>query len=84
LLSILPICLRAASIPDGVGYFWSGCAGREKRGLEISGIGIVDLADKTALHLEAVQTVFKDKNETLLDYYGDILEARAKKLLPTI
>lgn len=67
---------------DGVGYFWSGCAGREKRGLEISGIAMVDLADKTALHLEAVQTVFKDKNETLLDYYGDILCSRAKKLLP--
>jgi len=67
---------------DGVGYFWSGCAGREKRGLEISGIAMVDLSDKTALHLEAVQTVFKDDNETLLDYYGDILCSRAKKLLP--
>lgn len=67
---------------DGVGYFWSGCAGREKRGLEISGIAMVDLADKTALHLEAVQTLFKDDNETLLDYYGDILSSRAEKLLP--
>lgn len=67
---------------DGVGYFWSGCAGREKRGLEISGISVVDLADKTALHLEAVQTVFKEEEETLLDYYGDILQARAPQLIP--
>lgn len=67
---------------DGVGYYWSGCAGREKRGLEISGISVIDLVDKTALHLEAVQTVFKDSSESLLDYYGDILEARAKRLLP--
>lgn len=43
---------------------------------------MVDLADKTALHLEAVQTLFKDENETLLDYYGDILSSRAEKLLP--
>lgn len=67
---------------DGLGYFWSGCAGRERRGLEISSISVVDLADKTALHLEAVQTVFKDKEKTLLDYYGDILEARSTQLLP--
>lgn len=67
---------------DGVGYYWSGCAGCEKRGLEISGISVIDLADKTALHLEAVQTVFKEQGETLLDYYGDILVARVAQLLP--
>jgi hypothetical protein len=72
---------KSGKCTDGVGYFWSGCAGREKRGLEISGISVVDLADKTALHLEAIQTVFKDENETLLDYYGDILQARSQKLL---
>lgn len=39
-----------------LGRFWSGCAGKAKRGLEISGIGIIDLDLHTCLHLEAVQT----------------------------
>ncbi len=38
------------------GRFWSGCAGKAKRGLEISGIGVMDLDLHTCLHLEAVQT----------------------------
>lgn len=76
--SFLP---KSGKYTDGVGYYWSGCAGREQRGLEISGIAVVDLADKTALHLEAVQTVFREPEESLLDYYADILVARAPSLL---
>ena len=26
-----------------IGYFWSGCAGQVKRGLEIMGIGLIDI-----------------------------------------
>ena len=26
-----------------IGYFWSGCAGEYKRGLEIMGIGVIDI-----------------------------------------
>ena len=26
-----------------IGYFWSGCAGEHKRGLEIMGIGVIDM-----------------------------------------
>lgn len=66
----------------GLGYFWSGCAGREKRGLEISGIAAVDIADGSAMHLEAVQTVFVEENESLIDYYGDIIAGRAEELKP--
>ncbi|VAW86339.1 hypothetical protein MNBD_GAMMA16-848 [hydrothermal vent metagenome] len=65
----------------GRGYYWSGCAGKELLGLEISGISAVDLKDKTALHLEAIQTI-KDKTQTLLDYYSDIIVSRSKELLP--
>ena len=54
----------------GVGYFYSGCAGREKWGLEFSGIAAVDLSVKKALHLEAVQTFYNAKEETLLQCYA--------------
>ena len=64
----------------GVGYFHSGCAGGQCWGLEFSGIAAVDLEDKTALHLEAIQTVEKADEESLLDYYASIIELRAAQL----
>ena len=39
-----------------MGRFWSGCAKMAKRGLEISGIGLIDMDLHTCFHLEAVQT----------------------------
>lgn len=39
-----------------LGRFRSGCAGKAKRGLEISSIGVIDLDLHICLHLEAVQT----------------------------
>ena len=54
-----------------LGRFWSGCAGKAKRGLEISGIGAMDLDLHTCLHLEAVQTsapsTLETENWTLID-----------------
>lgn len=64
----------------GVGYFHSGVAGKRKWGLEITGLAAVDLDDKTAYHLEAVQTVARHDQESLLDYYADIIEQRADEL----
>ncbi len=58
---------------DGVDPYWSGTAQAVKRGLEASGIAAVDLQDRTALHLLAVQTVLRDEEESLLDYYASIL-----------
>lgn len=48
-----------------LGRFWSGCAGKAKRGLEISGIGVMDLDLHTCLHLEAVQTPDSSTLETV-------------------
>lgn len=64
----------------GVGYFHSGVAGKRKWGLEITGLAAIDLDDKTAYHLEAVQTVDRHDQESLLDYYADIIEQRADEL----
>ncbi len=65
--------------------FWSGVAGQAKFGLEISGIAAVDIDNKTAFHLEAVQTpTYKDienKGMTLLDWYADIIVQRKDTFL---
>ena len=63
----------------GVGYFYSGCAGQEKWGLEFSGIAAIDLTDKTALHLEAVQTFYQEKTG-ILEYYAEHIISRADEL----
>lgn len=64
----------------GVGYYHSGCAGRSLRGLEMTGLAAIDLDSKVALHLDGIQTVEKSEDETLLQYYADILSCRAEKL----
>ena len=57
----------------GLGMYWSGSAGRTKRGLEICGFAAVDIALNTAFHLNAVQTP-KSKDLNLLHYYCQIIK----------
>ena len=70
----------------GVDKFWSGVAGAAKFGLEISGIAAVDIDNKTAFHLEAVQTPtyknLEEKGLSLLDYYADVIIERKNSLIP--
>lgn len=63
----------------GTGYFWSGCAGKAKWGLEIGGLAAIDIDNHTAFHLEAVQTI-PTEDESLTDWYGNIIEARKDEL----
>lgn len=69
----------------GLDKFWSGVAGAAKLGLEIGGIAAIDINNKTALHLEAIQTpTYKDIEEkgiSLIDYYADIIVQRKETLL---
>lgn len=68
-----------------LGRFWPGCAGKAKRGLEISGIGVIDLDLHTCLHLGAVQTpdcpTLETVNWTLVDWYLHVLRVRKEALL---
>lgn len=68
-----------------VGYFWSGCSGRAKRGLEILGIGLVDVDLKDCFSLEAVQTpdttTLENHDAGLIDWYLAVLEDKKDKLL---
>ncbi|WP_420457940.1 transposase [Neolewinella sp.] len=72
---------KSGKCTDGVGKFWSGCVGQLKHGLELTGLAAVDLKDKTALHLLAVQTVLLEQGESLLDYYASILVLQRQTLL---
>lgn len=51
-----PSISKSGKCTPYLGRFWSGCAKMAKRGLEISGIGIIDMDLHSCFHLEAVQT----------------------------
>lgn len=67
-----------------MGRFWSGCAKMAKRGLEISGIGLIDMDLHTCFHLEAVQTpptkTLEQVKYTLIDWYLHVLRTRKEIL----
>ena len=73
----------------GLGYFWSGCAGRSKKGLEIGGFGALDIINNTCMHLCAYQTILDstkkgdEKKQSLLSYYSDLVVSKAEQLLKT-
>ena len=65
----------------GLGWYWSGCAGHTKWGLEIGGLAAIDLDNHTAFHLEAVQTLIEDKQATsLTDWYVNVIKERKETL----
>lgn len=57
----------------GIDYFWSGVAGRSKKGQEISSLAIVDLDYNTAYNLSVEQTPsgseIGKKEENRIDFY---------------
>lgn len=69
----------------GLGYFWSGCAGKTLRGLEILGMSIIDADTRLSFHLQATQTVPTDclrENElTLPDWYAAVIKQSISKIL---
>lgn len=64
----------------GVGYFWSGCAGKAKWGLEVCGFAAIDVEANTALHYFARQTM-PEEGQGLMDFYGGLLKEKAPELL---
>ena len=61
-----------------VGTFWSVCAGAVKHGLEILGIGVIDVDLHECMMLKAVQTTLEKGGEkkemSLYDWYAKVLE----------
>jgi hypothetical protein len=64
----------------GIGCFWSGCAQKVKRGMEIAGLVVVDVKNHTAFHYYATQTKIEDC-QNLLIYYADIIVKDALNML---
>lgn len=64
----------------GLSYFWSGCAGKAKIGLEIGGFAAVDIINNAALHLVADQTLNSTDYPSLLQYYGALVCLRSADL----
>lgn len=70
-----------------IGKFWSGCASQAKRGLEILGIGIVDIDAHDCMMLRAEQTPGKERMAELGDGFGlvewylHVLEKHRQRLL---
>ena len=64
----------------GVGYFWSGCAGSVKWGIEITGLAIGNVVNHTAMHYQAQQTQSLKAGESLLAYYAGQLSGQASQL----
>lgn len=69
-----------------IGYFWSGCAGQVKRGLEIMGIGLINIDRHNCIGLKAIQSpdtvTLENRGSTLNQWYLKILESNKDKLLP--
>ena len=69
----------------GIGYFWSGCAGRTLRGIEILGLSVIDADTRLSFHLEAVQTpptnCLQDNGLTLVDWYATAIRKHIEQIL---
>jgi len=57
-----------------VGWYWSGVANTTKWGLEIGGLAVVDIANHSAFHLEAMQTKQNQNTTLLMQYANSILK----------
>ena len=75
---------KSGKCTPGKGKYWSGCLGKAVPGLEIGGLGVIDLDCRTAFHLEAIQTPCATElqlnKSSLTDHYAQIIVERATKL----
>ena len=67
-----------------IGRFWSGCAGDYKHGLEIMGIGVIDIDNHECMALGSIQTpdseTLNGVGKTLVDWYSGYLISRKDQL----
>lgn len=73
---------KSGKSTPGVGYFWSGCAGSIKWGMELSSIAVGDIDNHTALHYHVSRTepIKKTDESTLLGFYANIFVKQALEL----
>ena len=75
---------KAGKKTPHVGRFWSGCASAVKHGLEILGIGLIDVGLRECMMLRAVQTLnqkeLKSRELSLTGWYLKVLGRYARRL----
>ena len=76
---------KAGKKTSHIGRFWSGCAQSVKHGLEIMGIGLVDIDAKDSMMLRAHQSLSNKelslRNKTMVDFYISVIKRYRKELL---
>jgi len=72
---------KSGKSTPGLGYFWSGCLGQNKYGLEIGGFACIDILNHTALHFIADQTLNVGDYNSLLSYYAALVDRRSSEIL---
>ena len=76
---------KAGKKTPHIGRFWSGCAQSVKHGLEIMGIGLVDIDAKDCMMLRAHQSLSSKelslRSKTMVDYYISVIKRYRKELL---
>jgi hypothetical protein len=62
---------------EGLDYYWSGQEQKAKKGLEFGCLAVVDIKNKTAFHLNGIQTPSKKEREkskkTLIGHYLEFI-----------
>ncbi|KAA6306899.1 hypothetical protein EZS27_041437, partial [termite gut metagenome] len=68
----------------GLGYFWSGCAGKTLRGLEILSLSLIDADSQMSFHLKATQTpptnCLSDNALSLPDWYAGVIKQNLSQI----
>lgn len=79
--SFLP---KSGKHTPNIGKFYSGCLGKAIKGLELGGLGVVDLEQHTAFSLEAIPTpapsVLKSEGKSIVDHYANAIIDRANRI----
>ena len=76
---------KAGKKTPHIGRFGSGCAQSVKHGLEIMGIGLIDIDTKDCMMLRAHQSLSTKelslRNKTMVDFYISVIKRYRKELL---
>ena len=76
---------KAGKKTPHIGRFWSGCVQSVKTGLEIMGIGLIDIDAKNCMMLRAHQSLSNKelslRNKSMVDFYISVIKRYRKELL---
>ena len=68
-----------------IGRFWSGCAGAVKHGLEVMGIGLIDISKNNCIMLRAHQTPnsteLNVRSKSLIQHYIGVIKRYGRELI---